>query len=134
VLADGLAVDEDVRAVVGGADVEEGAVAGLGGVAEVALVPERALVEPEPLGLGVPVAGNFDGGALGEALLYELVGVGRVDLILEVAVGIGSAVKGGDTGAVGIGDDVPVAIEGLRLAVVDVDEELLLGGRGGARL
>ena len=46
-VADVLAVDEEHGAIVGGADVEEGACPGLGRVVEVALVPEQALVVVE---------------------------------------------------------------------------------------
>jgi hypothetical protein len=87
-----LLVDPDVGAVVGRADVEEGAGAGFGLGIEVALVPDDALVVEELRDLGVPVAGNFEGGRGGEVVLLVVladdvgVGVHGVGLVVDLAV------------------------------------------------
>src|SRR5271168_5101876 len=61
VVADVLAVDEEVGAIVGGPDVEEGARAGFRSVVEVVLIPEHALVVVEGFLLRVPIARNLEG-------------------------------------------------------------------------
>ena len=117
VLTDEMAVDPCLGAVVGCADVEEGVGVGLRGEGDVALVPERAFVEEEVGALGVPVAGDLDGGAFGEVVLDEVVVGGLVvEVVAAEAVGVG------------VGEDVPVAVEGDGGAVVGGDEE---GGGGG---
>ena len=70
VIADAFLVDPDMRAVVGCADMQEGARARFGLRVEVALVPDDALVVEELRDLGVPVAGNFERGRGGEVVLF----------------------------------------------------------------
>jgi len=89
----------------------QGGVAALGLVGEVAFVPEGALVVEECGALGVPVAGDFEGGGLGEVVFEARAGGGGV--VFGV---VGGAVE------VGVEDEVPVAVEG--------DEE---GGGGRGR-
>ena len=121
-LASEFAVDPDEAAVVGRTYVKEGALVGLLLVGEVALVPEGAFVVKEGVFLGVPVAGDFEGGRFAEVVL----GVVLV-LVEEVAVFAKFIVEGKEAGAVGIDDGVPIAVEADLLAVVDVDEERLVG-------
>jgi len=54
----------------------QGGAAGLGLVGEVAFVPEGALVVEECGALGVPVAGDFEGGGLGEVVFEARVSGG----------------------------------------------------------
>ncbi len=78
----------------------QGGAAGLGLVGEVAFVPEGALVVEECGALGVPVAGDFEGGGLGEVVFEARAGGGGV--VFGV---VGGAVE------VGVEDEVPVAVE-----------------------
>ena len=119
-------VDPDEGAVVGGADVEEGAGVGLGGVLEVALVPDGAFVVEEVGALGVPVAGDFEGAGVGEVVVLG-VAVGVKGGVHEEAVFAEVLVEVVEAGGVLVDDDVPVAVKGGDEAVVDVDEE---GGVG----
>ena len=90
----------------------QGGVAALGLVGEVAFVPEGALVVEECGALGVPVAGDFEGGGLGE-------------VVFEARAGGGGVVFGVVGGAVEVGgeDEVPVAVEGEGGSAVEGDEE-----------
>jgi len=72
VLADFFGVNPDEGAVVGGADVEEGAGVGLGGVFEAALIPDGAFVVEEFGSLGVPVAGDLEGRGIGEVIVLRV--------------------------------------------------------------
>ncbi len=126
VLADLFGVDPDEGAVVGGAEVEEGAGAGFGGVLEVALIPDGAFVVEEFGALGVPVAGNLEGGGVGEVVVLGMT-VGVEGGVHEEAVFAEILVEVVEAGGVLVDDDVPVAVEGGGGAVVDVDEE---GGVG----
>ena len=126
VLADFLGVDPDESAVVGGADVEEGAGAGFGGVLEVALVPDGAFVIEELGALGVPVAGDLECGGFGEVVVLR-VAVGVEGGVHEEAVFAENLVEVVEAGGVLVDDDVPVAVEGGGGAVVDVDEEGRVG-------
>ena len=117
-----FAVDRDKAAVVGCADVKEGALVGLLLVGEVALIPEWTFVMKERVFLGVPVAGDFEDGRFAEVVL----GVVFV-LVEEVAVFAKFVVEGIEAGAVGIDYGVPIAIEADLLAVIDVDEEGFVG-------
>ena len=97
----------------------QGGAAGLGLVGEVAFVPEGALVVEECGALGVPVAGDFEGGGLGEVVFEARAGGGGV--VFGV---VGGAVE------VGVEDEVPVAVEREGGAAVEGDEE---GGGGRGR-
>ncbi len=129
VLADFFGVDPDEGAVVGGAEVEEGAGVGLGGVLEVLLVPDGAFVVEEVRALGVPVAGDLEGGGVGEVVVLRMA-VGVEGGVHEEAVFAEILVEVVEAGGVLVDDDVPVAIEGGGGAVVDVDEEGVLAGAG----
>ena len=126
VLADFLGVDPDEGAVVGGADVEEGAGVGFGGVVEVLFVPDGAFVVEEVGALRVPIAGDLEGRGVGEVVVLR-VAVGVEGGIHEEAVFAEILVEVVEAGGVLVDDDVPVAVEGGGGAVVDVDEE---GGVG----
>ncbi len=124
VVADALLVHPDVRAVIGCADVEKGARAGLGLGVKVALVPEDAFEVEELRDLGVPVAGDFDGGGGGEIILRVVlaheVGMG----VHGVAVVVDLAVAGVElSGGWHVDEVVPVAVEAGDGAVIDADEE-----------
>ena len=123
VLAGVLAVDPDVTAVVGSADVEEGALACFFLISEVALIPERTFIVKEQLALCVPVAGDFEGGGFAE-IIFGIVFV----LVEEITVFAKLVVEGVEAGAVGVYDSVPVAVEADLLTVVDVDKESLKNG------
>ena len=126
VLAGFFGVDPDEGAVVGGAEVEEGACVGLGGVLEVALVPDGAFVVEEVGALGVPVTGDFEGAGVGEVVVLG-VAVGVEGGVHEEAVFAEVLVEVIEAGGVLVHDDVPVAVEGGGRAVVDVDEQSGLG-------
>src|SRR5579871_1741729 len=69
VVADTLLIDPDKRLIVGSADVEEGARVGFGLEVEVALIPDDSFVAEESRVLGVPIAGDLQGGGSGEVVL-----------------------------------------------------------------
>ena len=134
VVAQALAVHPDVRTVVGGPYVEEGAGAGLGVEVEVALVPDNAFVAEEGGVLGVPVAGDVEGWGGGEIVLSGLGGAGNVELLVEgVGVVFDLALGGVKIGAGHVDEVVPRAVEADGGAVINVDEESVewfLRGRG----
>ena len=121
--------DPDEGAIVGGADVEEGAGVGVGGVLEVLFVPDRAFVIEEGRALGVPVAGDFECGCVGEVVVLG-VARGIEGDIEEEAVFAEILMEVVKPGGVLIDDDVPVAIKGGGGAVVDVNEKSGVGLRG----
>jgi hypothetical protein len=128
VVAETLAVDPDVGAVVGGADVEEGAGVGGGGEGEVALVPDDAFVAEDGGVLGVPVAGDGEVGGGGEVVLGGAGAEGEVGVLVEgVGVVLDLAVGGVEIGAGLVDKVVPGAVEGGGGTVVEVDEDGLEG-------
>ena len=135
VVAEALAVNPDVRAIVGSSDVEEGAGAGFGVEVEVALVPDNAFVAEEGRVLGVPVARDVEGGGSGEVVLGGLDGAGDVKLLIEgVGVVFDLALGGVEVCAGHVDQVVPATVEVDRGAMVNVDEESiegLLRGNGG---
>ena len=122
VLADFLGVDPDEGAVVGRADVEEGAGVWFSGVLEVLLVPDRAFVIEEFGALGVPVPGDLEGAGLCEVVVLR-VAVGVKGGVHKEAVFAEDLMKVVETRRVLVDDDVPIAVEGGDGAMVDVDEE-----------
>ena len=74
--------------VVGGAEPDELAAAGLAGVVEILLVPDGAFVEEELRALGVPIAGDrkLAGGI--EVVLHQVAGGGGFFVGAHSAVGI----------------------------------------------
>jgi len=119
VLTDFLGVDPDEGAVVGGAEVEEGASVWLGGVLEVSLVPDDALVTEEVGTLGVPIAGNLEGGGVSEVVVLR-VAIGVEGSVHEEAVLAEILMEVVKTGGVLVDDDMPVAVEGGDGAMVDI--------------
>ena len=103
---------------------------GLAGVLEVLLVPDGAFVVEEVGALGVPVAGDFERGGVGEVVVLWMT-VGVEGGVHEEAVFAEILVEVVEAGGVLVDDDVPVAVEGGGGAVVDVDQE---GVRLGIRL
>ena len=88
VIADPLLVDPDVRTVVGCTDVEEGAGTRFGLSVEVSLVPDDALVVEELRDLGVPVAGDLEGGSGREIVLFVVL----ADDVWVIVHGVGLVV------------------------------------------
>jgi hypothetical protein len=107
--------------------VEEGAGAGLEGVkSKSALIPDGGLRRGRGGALGVPVAGNLEGGCGGEVVVVGLA-VGVIRGVHEEAVAAKLLMEGEEAGGVGVDDGLPIAVEGGGGAVIDVDEE---GGGG----
>jgi hypothetical protein len=126
VLAHLFRVDPDEGAVVGGAEVEEGAGVGFGRVLKIALVPDWPFVVEKLGALGVPVTRDPECGGVGEVVVLRVtVGVERSvheeaifsEILMEVVEPCGVLVD----------DDMPVPVEGGGRAVVDVDQERGVG-------
>ena len=130
VIADMLVIDEDVSGVIDRAEVDEEVRVRLRVVLEVALIPEQAFEVEERIFLGVPVAGNVEGGRSGEVILNERT-AGDVVRIFRVAVQAGVVGVRSPAFTVRVGDVVPGSVETGLCAVVDVDEQRGLLGVGG---
>ena len=94
---------------------------------EVVFVPDGAFVVEEVGALGVPVAGDFEGGGVGEVVVLRVAVGSRNGAFMKKPSLLELLVEVVEAGGVRVDDDVPVAVEGGGRAVVDVDEE---GGVG----
>src|ERR1700758_2097635 len=128
VIADALLVDPNVGTVVGCTDVEEGASTRLGLCVEVSLVPEDTLVVEELGDLGVPVAGDPEGGSGREIVLFVVLAddirviVHGVGLVIDRAIASVESVAGRLVNEV-----MPVSVEAGDGAMVDTNEQGLEG-------
>lgn len=117
-----LAVDEHPGGVVGGTDVEESAGAGGGVDDDAAPVPDGPLVVEEALVLGVPVAGDGEGGRCVEVVLDAFGGMPGAQVAVE-APGVAGSEDADVAHLVGVDDDVPGPVERDALAREDVGEK-----------
>jgi hypothetical protein len=136
VVTDPLSVDPHMGAVVGRANVQEGAGARLGLGVKVTLVEGDAFVAEKLGDLGIPVTGYLQGRSSGEVVLvvvwstrYVGVTIQRIAVVVDRAT---SRVEGAEWGIVN--QVVPVSVEaGDRGPVVNADqkrlERLLAEGR-----
>jgi hypothetical protein len=124
VIADPFLIDPDVGTVVGCTDVEEAAGTGFGLCVEVSLVPEDALVIEELRNLGVPVAGNSEGGSGREIVLFVVLAddvwviVHGVGLVVDPAVSIIKSPAGRLVNKI-----MPVSVETGDGTVVETDDK-----------
>ncbi len=127
VVADALLVYPDEGLVVCRTDVEEGARVGFGLEVEVALVPDDAFETEEGGVLGVPVAGNFEGGGGGEVVLFVVRAAVDVGMGIEGVAVVANLTGGGIEGSGGwlVDEVVPVSVQGCDGAAVYADEERL---------
>ena len=124
VIADPLLVDPDVRPVVSCTDVKECAGTGFGPSVEVSLIPNDALVVEELWLLGIPVAGNFEGGSGREIELFVVLAddvgviVHGVGLVVDPAVSIIKSPAGRLVNKI-----MPVSVETGDGTVVETDDK-----------
>ncbi len=119
-LAEFLAIEEDDGLIIGGAEPEEQAAAGLLRVIEFALIPDGSFVPEEFRLLGVPVTGHLEyRGVRHEGEFQAIALVGGDAVGAEPAAWNGMQMEVVVAGFVGIDDDLPWPVQA----------EVLAGGR-----